>query len=279
MPDVRGLVISSPITVSVATNMITVTGGLNQQELRSNLLFWDKLEWPDQSLFGFSIEPDIKFLMDSHILQRTRFEVHSGEFGKILHDAYINGFRKLDDAEPGVWSLSRGENSVSFDDDDLNANRGVLVQLHQAIPVPDRDVPLEDILEFREKRRAELLALRHYLEDIYERVISAGDGALALNKEIERLEGAIIDHFKASKGAGIRLRLSSLSAALNLDVGVIATVVIAGLVFNLPVVDALLVAAAGQAARMSINVGAELKRHKATPTPFQYISSFHNELF
>ena len=126
----------------------------------------------------------------------------------------------MDEREPGVWSLATGERSIVFADRDLETGRGALVRLHKAIPVPDKDVPLQDVLEFRERRRSELLALRYHLEQIYQRVLSAGDGELAINTELGILDRAIADHIKASKEARFKFCGVSFNASLNLIDGV-----------------------------------------------------------
>jgi hypothetical protein len=127
--------------------------------------------------------------------------------------------------------------------------------------------------EFRARRRDELIALRHHLEDIYQRVISAGDGELALNTEIERLQRAINDHVKAVRGRGLKFKLVDLDANLNLAPAVTAAVAYAaGLSIPLSLLT-------GLGAALSLKIGPSLKRHEATPTPFKYVSSYHRELF
>jgi Family of unknown function (DUF6236) len=179
-----------------------------------------------------------------------------------------------DEREPGKWSLATGEGSISFPESDLEVGRGALVRLHRAIPVPDKDVPLRDILMFREKRRSELLALRHHLESIYQRVLAAADGELAINTEIEALQAAIADHIRASKETGFKFRAVSLNASLNLVKG--ATVGVGVLALGLPAVAALMMAAG---AAINIGPGTALTWGKPTGTPFQYISAYHEEVF
>jgi hypothetical protein len=89
----------------------------------------------------------------------------------------------------------------------LEPGRGVLVSLHRALPVPDKDVPLQDILEFRTKRSDELIALRRHLEEIYGRIVSAGDSDLALKTELERLQQAINDYTKVFHERRFKFRM------------------------------------------------------------------------
>ena len=129
-------------------------------------------------------------------------------------------------------------------------------------------------MEFREKRSAELLALRHHLERIYQRIVAAGDGALALNTEIGALEQSIADHIKASKESKMSFRNMSFDAGLNIPVGVAAG--LTAYTIPLGVVQSLIV---GVATAFTVTLGVSLKGRKATPTPFRYISSYHEMVF
>jgi hypothetical protein len=269
----RGLVISPPLVIS-GTSVRIKSSDLDSQEIRSNLLFWDKLDFPKQNLIGFGLSPDSEFLLSAGVLQRTQVTVPSGDGAAILRNAHLAAFSLLDQKEPGTWSVAMGERSISFHNEDLEAGRGALVRLYNAIPVPDKDVPIAEVLEFREKRRTELLALRTYLEGVYQRVITAGDGPLAWNTELDALQRAIEDHIKASKESKLRLRLADISAGLNLSpIGAAGFTAFAA---GLPLVPSLIT---GFMAGISLEVGAALKRRKAATTPFKYVTSYHHELF
>jgi hypothetical protein len=183
-------------------------------------------------------------------------------------------FRTLDQDEPGVWSLGCGKNSVSFPERELENGRGVLVRLYEAIPVPDKEVPLQDILEFKVKRLDELLALRFHLESIYQRIIAAGDGELALQSEIGALEKSIVDYLKVAKAVSFPFLNMSFNANLNVPAAVAAG--LAAFSAGFGTVPTVL---AGVAAGIGFGPAASLKGHKASPTPFRYISSFHKRVF
>jgi hypothetical protein len=275
MAGERGLVISCPIKISGTSGLHIVTTALDLQELRFSLLFWDKLDYPTNNLISIGLDREGQFLESDGVLKRTNIRViGSGDMAAGFVQAHVTAFRNLDATEPGVWSLATGANAVSFPEADFDPGRGVLVSLYRAIPVPDKDVPIQDILEFRARRRDELITLRNYLEDIYERIISAGDGALALDKEIERLKSAVDDHVKVSRESGFKLRLVDIEANLNFVPAVTTAAVsyFAGAPFVASII-------AGSAAALNVKIGPSLKRHKATATPFKYVSSYHRELF
>ncbi|UOK72496.1 DUF6236 family protein [Ancylobacter polymorphus] len=270
----RGLVVSPPIESS-GNRLLMKSGALDPQELRSNLLFWDRLDFPEQNIIHIGLDNDAQFLEEAGVLQRSKVLFSgSGDMAEIYRNLHVEAFRRLDQEKPGRWSLATGERSISFGDHALQQGRGALVRLYGAIPVPDKDVPLADILEFRLRRSDELLALRTHLESVYQRVISAGDGELAWNTEVEALQRAIQDHIKTSRETSFRLRLADISASLNLlPIGASA---ITAYSTGLPMVPSLV---AGAMLGISLDVGAALKRHRASPTPFQYVTSYHQEVF
>jgi Family of unknown function (DUF6236) len=290
----RGLVISVPIRQ--VGRKTTFNGYFDLQELRFSLLFWDKLDLPSNNL---GLEPrsvEVQFLQNAGILNRTHIKTSGRDLVAAYLGAHVAAFKELDKKEPGVWSLATGENAISFSDSgdavslhrasfpelELEAGRGVLVSLHRAIPVPDKDVPLEDILSFRTKRRDELIALRLHLEDIYQRVISAGDGELALTTERDRLEKSINDYLKASRETSFKFSLFDIDASLNLIT--LLPQVAVGYALGLPPLDALLKGATGAlklgvGPSLKVSAGPSLKGRDAISTPFKYVLSYHQEVF
>jgi Family of unknown function (DUF6236) len=278
MSSHRGLVVSCPILASKRGFHITGGGKLDLQELRFSLLFWDKLDFPTNNIIGFGSDQEADFLASAGILQRTPVEMPLvGDPADLYRAAHVTAYKALEQHEPGVWSLATGERSISFADDDLDGGRGALVRLHHAIPVPDKDVPLQDVLEFRTRRRDELLALRHHLEQVYQRVLDAGDGPLAWNTEVAALERAITDHTGAANSSGLAFRWSGFDANLNLWPGITAAMTAYGQ--GASALTALAVGGAALAPTLAVNVGAALKGRNAQATPFRYVSRYYDELF
>jgi hypothetical protein len=287
----RGLVISVPVQKIGTWSMRKFY--LDDQELRFSLLLWDKLDMPRAKYGDMDLVSqnwggeDADFLESVGILNRTvtNFAVSDESVPahpnvtpnltpELLHQTYLAAYRALDRAEPGVWSLGVGKNSVSFPERDLNEGRGVMVRLYEAIPVPDKDVPIQDILEFKAKYGSELLDLRHHLDLIFQRIIAAGDGELALKSEVDALERSIIDYLKAAKGTSIPFINTTVEANLNIPAAITAG--LAACSAGLSTVTSLL---AGAAAGIGFGLSASLKNHKASSTPFRYISSFHKRVF
>ena len=132
---------------------------VESQELRFALLFWDRLVWPSSRAIHFSSGPDETFLESAGILTRPEY-TFNGDGAQGIARGQIQAYQELERSEPGVWALAQGENSLLLKDGLADEGKGTLVELHRAIPVPKQDVPLAEILEFRQRRRDELVLLR-----------------------------------------------------------------------------------------------------------------------
>lgn len=192
--------------------------------------------------------------------------------------AHIAGYKELDSQEPGCWSLARGDKSISFADDDLEVGRGVLVSLCNAIPVPDKDVPLNEILEFKTKRFDELVSLRIYMERLYQKIASQPDYRLAMLPEKEDFEKSLTDYIKTAKEAKLPFRLTKeFSAKITLSASDVANLI--GSAAMGVGVSPLIGCIAGAASVIKLTAGLGLKGQRKTTSPFEYVSSYHRDLF
>lgn len=206
----------------------------------------------------------------------------------IMRSTY-EAFESREAIEPGKWSISRRQkhhmanssgitiglgdwDPVANDPTRIDEGRGALVSLYRAIPVPDRDVPLNDILEFRAKRKDELMSLRHHLADLYQKIVMAPDRALQIGVETERLEFAIANFVKSAKGMNFPWRLMDVQAKLTLDVK-------SGAALFAAITGSWEIATLVAASSLEISAGPSLRGGAAHGTPFEYVSAFHNDLF
>ena len=282
--DIRGIVVSTPV---IATRgRLTVEGSpLDAQELRYWLLFWDKLNFPLIEGINIGAGDDGEFLESIGVLERhrvsgTRIRLFAEPEENLPEEQFqchfMRAFHELEAAERGTWSLATGDRSITLDEDPLEECRGVLVRLHRALPVPDHDVPLDDILRFKDKRRDELLALRCHLEATYQRIAGAPDGPLAIKTELAALDGALADFLKATRGGAIRRwRPTSVDAQLQILPGVNSAAV--AFMAGLPMLQSLLT---GVAASLSVSAGWGLKGlSRENGVPWQYVARYLDEVF
>lgn len=284
----RGIVLCPPIEVNEQnTGFVIKNSGIDSQELRYSLLFWDELAWPTSNLIHIGGGPDEEFLQNAGILTRPR-QTMIGSFtgADVFTGPHLEAFRQLDENEPGKWSLATGERSLDWKQMPLSAADAAVIELHRAIPVPDRDVPLSEILEFKQRRSDEIKSLRAEIDSYVLTIRTAGDPEAALAAKTESIEKACVDLLRAGNSWRFPVRLTDLKVTFETKpLDVIAKAIGGGAIsshfLNFGTVGTLLgsMVGASLAAGLKITGTPKLQGIRPRQTPYQYVYSFHNELF
>ena len=270
----RGLILLPPIQRDIQTNMVTFGGEFSLLALRKFTLFWDCLEVSENNLIGGGGNiAELNFLESCGVVQKTKIEV-IGSYGLIefIKTANLALLEKLSEANPGAWSVASQLNSIAFSDGELSENSGVSFKLYDALIIPDGNVPLEDILEFKHRRNDELLNLRHHLDDVYRKILSSPDRPLTELSEIEKLDKVLSNYNSVTKETGFSFTKSTLQANFSVSRAVAAALVSDKI--GLPLSAS---AMTGVIAGIDVRVGKGLNKSKQLDTPFQYIHSLNRE--
>ncbi|UWU89412.1 DUF6236 family protein [Bradyrhizobium sp. CB1015] len=277
----RGLIISAPVEITGDSVLIN-SGSPDLQELRASLLYWDKLAWPTNNSIFIGGGPDIEFLEQAKVLIRPTYRF-AGSGAAALIRAQAETLLNLDTREPGVWALSQGENSILVRDGILSQANGVALELYDAIPVPDKGVPLNEVLEFRLKRYDELQGLRLEIDGLVEKISASKDPPTELENCRRHIDEKCKAAIRVASEWQFPVRLSNLKASFDLKPlsmlrdGLVAY---AGAV-ALGATSALAAALTGATALSSLKITGDLgwQGLKARTNPYRYVSQFHRELF
>jgi Family of unknown function (DUF6236) len=279
-PTQRGLVVSSPMEIQ-GSNLFVRSPQLDPQELRLSLLFWDRLAWPFSRSVYLPAGPDEQFLETEGVLVRPEFTFEGGAAQGIAM-TQIAAFKQFDQNEPGMWALAQGENSLLLKNGDLEVDKGAFIELYRAVPVPDRNVPLNDILEFKQKRRDELLLLRNEIDNIFFELNSANNGAAELANHVTRIDSACAAAIRVSKEWQFPVRLSNLKTSFDWRPFVTVAGAFAGYqaagAMSLPMTTSILAGAAATASALKIAGDFGWRGLRPRQGPYRYVSQFHNEL-
>ncbi|MHB1618728.1 MAG: DUF6236 family protein [Sulfuricella sp.] len=270
---------SPPIEVE-GNHLLAKSSNLDPQELRFALLFWDRLVWPSSRAIYFASGPDEAFLESEGILTRPDY-TFNGDVAQGIARGQIQAYQDLERTEPGVWALAQGESSFLLKEGLADEGKGALVELHRAIPVPKHDVPLAEILEFRQRRRDELVQLRHRLESFVSEIESAGDKTLALQKRVTELDEACSNLLAVGKEWQFPVYLSDFKASFNLTPEKILPAVAGGWKMGEPygLTAATAVAAtAGAISTLQIKGDYGLRTIRRSTSPYRYAYLIHQEL-
>ncbi|UUW72401.1 DUF6236 family protein [Pseudomonas oryzihabitans] len=225
--------------------------------------------------------PDESFLEQVGTLSRPRFQAF-GDMAQGIAAIQFRAFEQLDTKEPGSWAMAQGERSLLLIGADLlSEGNGITVQLHRAIPIPNVDVPLAEILEFKQRRRDELIKLRHNLEFIKSGLSKVENGRDALNSAIAAIDQSCSELLRCGTEWQFPMRLSDLEFSISFNpfsaFGNASAGWIFGQQYGLPVAAAAAAAMSLQSC-LSINRSVGFRSFRRPETPFRYAYLAHKEL-
>ena len=274
----RGLVVSAPMEIE-GTQLHLQSTSLDPQELRFSLLFWDRLLWPLSRAIYIPSGPDEQFLETAGVLTRPEYTA-VGDIAQGMAHCQITAFLEAEKHEPGIWALAQGENSFLLKNEILREGNGAFVELFRAIPVPDKTVPLNEILEFKHRRFDELNLLRQQLDGLVFEINNSEDKRAKLVEQANLVYTACADAIRVGKEWRFPIRLANLKVSLDLRPFTSGAAVIAAWEYA-KVFDMALPACVLAGAAASIKIGGDFGLQKIRPRqgPYRYVYRFHNELF
>lgn len=200
----RGVVTTSGIFVKEGGALI-VERMISQLELNYFSLYWDEVVMPENDQANFSYEP-VNELLSCGVLKRLYFDC-----GGFSSDTYASEIVDLQFAALDV--LRREENSTDWrlhqiggellypENKSMNlvCKESIRLELLEVLPVPSTNIHIHEILEFKERRAPELIALHSYCDDLYLEVLNSADPNLQRAKSFFKLKKAIEDLDKLNK--------------------------------------------------------------------------------
>ncbi len=268
---------------------VVTAATLSAEQLRFGLCFWDRLAWPSIPYFQSNDNADVDFLTSAGVLLRPEVALRPNlrSAGTGLAESYLHAFQTLEEKEPGRWSLST---ETAFDirtflGDRVEPDRGITVSLHRAIPVPTGDAPLHDLLEFRQKREPELLALRGELDDYKRLITSSTDRAEAFATQTDKIDAACSDLFAVIRERRLPVRISDVSMTLEVNeknvVDIVDAISKAAHNLNLAGVQEFLTSMGLiglSAIKIQATFGTRSKAGSLKKSPFRYVYHLHEEI-
>ena len=279
----RGLIISTPIQIDTTNYSFSAEGGLDPSELRFSLLYWDKLVHPQSNFFRFDGGDDAKFLVSAGVLTQPPYMFRSGDPISILLNTYMAAFSDMENKEPGVWSLSQGDKSLFINNSaaDLINDSGMSLELIRAIPVPAADVPLNEILEFKERRKDELMIFRAHIDQLVLEIQNSPARTDEFNRIAKEIDAACADLLKVGHEWQFPVHFADFKATFNFNPARFGEAVKTGWDFGEPYgLEAATAAAAALGLASTINVKSDIgfRSVKKPRGAYRYVQLAHREL-
>lgn len=270
----RGLIISAPTTIT-GLSVTIKSSRLDMQELRSSLLYWDRLSMPTSNIIHIPPDQDTQFLIDSGVLYTPRFNL-TGDVSTAIASLPRIALTDYEKEQKGIWSLGGGENSILLESGFSEPNSGTSLILYNALPSPALSVPLAEILHFRQKRRDELLALRAHIELLTKEIESSSDSEDELNRKLDYIDQSCSALATVCREWQFPVLLTNLKASLNFNLTKVTSAAVGTWVATgkLMLPDTARVISSGGAALASmIDIKADINLQGITrpASPFRYI--------
>ncbi|MCX4050399.1 DUF6236 family protein, partial [Aeromonas caviae] len=168
----RGIVTPAQEIISNGDS-VNMRGGLPPEQIRYLALYWDKVVVTDSNIFGTELSDESKILVDTGILRKeTAIMPLNGTFnGSGLAKMHFDGLSQvtasLTAKNPGQWAIHQSGDQLHIP---INMSKELVTadfELNKCLPVPLPNLPLEKLIEFKFKRKDELVALRQTLDELY----------------------------------------------------------------------------------------------------------------
>ncbi|CDI24309.1 hypothetical protein H5768_11450 [Klebsiella pneumoniae] len=192
---------------------------LDYRKLLINALYWDKIITTRSNIFNISNDesPGVLELKKEGIFNEVNLPfTGSGDLAKVLYE--INMKFMMD-------SLARRDiNFIASDADkvlirntnDVSPDNGELFTLINAIPEPDESVNINDVLEFRLKRKDNLKNLMNKICELNARVLKAENRDLELKVAINEIDIACADVIRLYGESRVKFNLSEIKFNFNI---------------------------------------------------------------
>lgn len=280
----RGIVITPSVKFDDEGNELGWNGTIDDALLRRCVLFFDKIVYPASRNLMFGHDPSVGYLMGLGLVRRPTFSLAGtgGSMEDHLARMHLGVFEQLESHEPGVWCMSEGADRFLAGIPAAEQSRGIVTKLVGAIPIPSREVPLDDLLAFKAKRLDEVKALTGAIDDFYLKVTAASDQHFAFQWALREIDRTCEDMVKVARETRFPWRLSTSS--FNFNPSLASGLDLLGLVealgsgtFELPRMTSLL-----GATTLGVSVGPGLQIHKRnrqpdSAHPFRFVATLHRE--
>lgn len=227
----RGVIFTRSELIKIAGQGFRTGKAITRLDINYFLLYWDRLVSPTNNIvhFGLPCEDELISLGKLEVLKFS---------AKNMEDSFYCEFDALSQAKSlelmrekyksTDWRIHSLNEELNFSDSDSVVKQTLRFDLCNLLPVPGPDVNLNEILEFKERRTDELIALHSYIDELYFEVINSGDFELSKAKAFDGFKRALAD-LNALNSQGWRSPIKfDISSSFEFDLNQMMTAATAG---------------------------------------------------
>lgn len=194
---------------------ITVEKSLEAKDLIKYLVYWDKIEYPYNNLISiFDWNDEFNLLAEQGILssRKIHFDFSDGDLGKLLLETQLAAFNDCCKIAGEQWTIAQEIDELYLPINKNEMEKVVEFNLINSLPVPIDTTPIYEILDFKERRKDELLKLRTHLDNIYTDIINAEEMQKEYQKRITEISTNLYDLNRLFREHRIKTQIDSLKS-------------------------------------------------------------------
>ena len=178
------------------------------------LVYWDKIDYPENNIFNRALaDDDLILLYEQGILTRTFCPIAGGLVNiEMMLEVQFSAFEYHNKQNSRQWTLAQEIDNLYLPHDKTEIQKVVEFNLFNTLPVPVDSTPIYEVLEFKDRRKDELLQLRSHLDDIYTSIINAEESRKEYQKRIQEIHRDLYDLNRLFQENKIRTRIDSLKS-------------------------------------------------------------------
>lgn len=214
----RGI-IATPGIINRLPKGLQMAGSLSLDEMRYYALYWDNVVIPTNNLVHMGLPQEEAFI-SAGAIERPNVAFNGSYEGDQVTNAVLSCqsiVAKELVKDKGIdWVIQQFNDELIILDDYIEERNTLRIDLASCLPVPTGEINIHDILNFKELRKTELIALHEYLDEVYQQALLFPDQTLASKKAISNLTGAIEDLDKVTQEGFKEYMKHNLSTVFNL---------------------------------------------------------------
>ncbi len=211
----RGIIITPNYSILNNGHGLQTNGSVDPTNLRNYLLFWDKIDYPTNNMIHIGGGADVDFLIQEGLAKSTRIEfreLRGDQNGFLPLATQMATYEENNKSTDAEWSIAQLTSQLIIPEQYSKKQGCLEFELYNAIQVPTGAVPLSDVVDFKNKRLPELLALRDAMDTIVDSVVASQDIPKRKNKALNKLHRDLNDFNRVMKETGFERVKRSLTA-------------------------------------------------------------------
>ncbi|EPG9696359.1 DUF6236 family protein [Klebsiella aerogenes] len=251
------------------------------KNLNTKVLYWDGIMNIKGGFAVMSDTPDILTLKREGIYEDYRLKINkSGDLSKVIIEETKSKIIELLSNKQTNYLTDGISPEILIKAGVAEVEGGALFCLSNALPAIDESLPIEEVLEFREKRGDLHRALINHINSLEMRVLTSEFPGQELKKAIHEIDTGCAESISLYKERGIKFNLSNIKVNFNMkEIIAVSGSVYGGASLIMPQTGAAISGfAAGLASVFSWNDAIKINTIKLNH-PFNYIAEIQQAGF